>query len=38
MHSWARIVTNHVLQILLVFVFLSVPGHDVLVPIVPRRM
>ena len=37
-HSRARIVTNHVLQILLVFVFLWVPGHDVLVPIVPRRM
>ena len=38
MHSRSRIVTNHVLQILLVFVFLCVPGHDVLVPIVPRRM
>ena len=39
-HSRARItiVTNHVLQILLVYVFPCVPGHDVLVPIVPRRM
>ncbi len=37
-YPWARIVRNHVLQILLVFVFLCVPGHDVLVPIVPRRM
>ena len=38
MHARARIATNHVLQILLVFAFLCVPGHDVLVPIVPRRM